>query len=107
MERETEFEPATSSLGSLTSQSGRILAGAGIRGLVAETVNERITRLEYLMGVLAEKQARLDDVLVVLTEAQIKTEERFRETDQRFRDADARIEKLVVAIGEFLRNKPQ
>jgi hypothetical protein len=74
---------------------------------MAETVNQRITRLEYLMGVLAEKQARLDDVLVVLTEAQIKTEERFRETDQRFRDADARIEKLVVAIGEFLRNKPQ
>jgi len=104
MERETEFEPATSSLGSLTSQSGRILAGAGIRGLVAETVNERITRLEYLM----------DDVLVVLTDAQIKTEERFRETDQRFRetdqrfrDTDARIEKLVVAIGEFLRNKAQ
>jgi hypothetical protein len=59
------------------------------------------------MGVLAEKQARLDEVLVVLTEAQIKTEERFRETDQRFRDTDARIEKLVVAIGEFLRNKPQ
>ena len=74
---------------------------------MAETVNQRITRLEYLMGVLAEKQARLDDVLVVLTEAQIKTEEHFRETDQRFRDADARIEKLVVAIGEFLRNKPQ
>jgi hypothetical protein len=59
------------------------------------------------MGVLAEKQARLDDVLVVLTEAQIKTEERFRETDERFRDTDARIGKLVVAIGEFLRNKPQ
>jgi hypothetical protein len=74
---------------------------------MAETVNERTTRLEYLMGVLAEKQAKLDDVLVVLTEAQIKTEERFRETDQRFRDTDARIEKLVVAIGEFLRNKPQ
>jgi len=107
MERETGFEPATSSVGSLISRSGRILAGARRRGLMAETVNQRITRLEYLMGVLAEKQARLDDVLVVLTEAQIKTEERFRETDQRFRDADARIEKLVVAIGEFLRNKPQ
>ncbi|MGA2740779.1 MAG: hypothetical protein ABSG65_25500 [Bryobacteraceae bacterium] len=74
---------------------------------MAETVNVRVTRLEYLMGVLAEKQAKLDDVLVVLTDAQIKTEERFRETDQRFRDTDARIEKLVVAIGKFLRNKPQ
>ena len=88
---------------------------------MAETVNERVTRLEYLMGVLADKQARLDDVLVVLAEAQIKlaeaqikteqqfreTDERFRKTDERFRDTDARIEKLVVAIGEFLRNKPQ
>ncbi len=45
---------------------------------------------------LADKQARLDDVLVLLTEAQIKTEERFRETD-------GRIDKLVSAIGEFIR----
>jgi hypothetical protein len=74
---------------------------------MAETLNTRVTRLEYLMGVLAEKQARLDDALVALTDAQIKTEERFRETDQRFRETDARIEKLVVAIGEFLRNKRQ
>ncbi len=65
------------------------------------------------MGVLADKQAKLDDVVVVLADAQIKTEarfretdERFRKTDERFRETDARIEKLVVAIGEFLRNKP-
>lgn len=66
-----------------------------------------VTRLENLMGVLAEKEARLDGVLVRPREAQIKTEERFRETDQRFRETDARNEKPVVAIGEFLRNKPQ
>ena len=83
-----------------------------------ETVNTRVTRLENLMGRLAEKQERLDDVLVLLTEAQIKTEERFQETERRFQRTDARmeelakaqlqtgerIEHLVSAIGELLRN---
>ena len=67
------------------------------------------------MAVLAGKQAKLDDVLVVLTEAQIKTQEgfgemregfvemregfrevkeRFRETDLRFRETDIRFRQL-------------
>jgi predicted transcriptional regulator len=90
-----------------------------------ETINTRVTRLENLMGRLAEKQEKLDDVLVLLTEAQIKTEERFQETERlfqeterRFQRTDARmeelakaqlqtgerIEHLVSAIGELLRN---
>ncbi|HXM41436.1 MAG TPA: hypothetical protein VN924_09295 [Bryobacteraceae bacterium] len=76
--------------------------------------NEPIRRLEHLMGVLAEKQVRLDGVLGRLRGAQIKTEEQFRDTDwlscatdERSRDLDARVERLVVAIGEFLRNKLQ
>ena len=84
---------------------------------MAETQNTRVTRLEGLVGILAEKQAKLDDVLVLLTEAQIRTEERFQETeerfrevakrfqetDERFRQTDERIEKLVSAIGKMLR----
>jgi flagellar hook-basal body complex protein FliE len=69
-----------------------------------ETLNARVTRLENLMGraftaieALADKEARLDDVLATLTEAQIRTEERFQRTDER-------IDKLVSAIGEMLRN---
>jgi chromosome segregation ATPase len=75
--------------------------------MVADNLNERVSRLEEsenrawtAIEALAEKQARLDDALVTLADAQIKTEQRFRETD-------ARIEKLVVAIGEFLRNGRQ
>jgi hypothetical protein len=52
----------------------------------------------------------VDDVIVLLAEAQIKTEEcfqvieqRFRDTEQRFRDTGERTEKLVSAIGEMLR----
>jgi len=91
---------------------------------MAETLNTRVTRLEGLVEVLAEKQAKLDDVLVLLTEAQIRTEQRFqeaelqfqkvqeqfqdvaqrfRETDERFRQTDVRIENLVSALGEMLR----
>ena len=90
-----------------------------------ETINTRVTRLENLMGRLAEKQEKLDDVLVLLTEAQIKTEERFQETERRFQETERRfqrtdarmeelakaqlqtgerIEHLVSAIGELLRN---
>jgi predicted nucleic acid-binding Zn-ribbon protein len=101
-----------------------------------ESVNPRVARLEYLMGRLAEKQEKLDDVLVLLTEAQIKTEQRFQETGLRFKETeesiretsrliretgqhlrevdqqsrerdralDERVDKLVSAIGEMLRN---
>jgi len=62
---------------------------------------ELITRVERrawaAIEALAEKQAKLDDVLATLAESQVRTKERFRETD-------ARIEKLVSAIGEFLSN---
>jgi len=72
---------------------------------MAEKLSTRVERVERLIELLAEKQARLDDVLVLLTEAQIKTEERFRETDERFRQTDERIDKLVSAIGEMLRTR--
>jgi hypothetical protein len=62
---------------------------------------------------LSTRGARLEELAKVLLDAQIKTEERFRQTDERFRqtdarieklgaDLDARIEKLVIAIGELI-----
>ena len=86
---------------------------------MSEELSARVDRLERLVEILADKQAKLDDVIVLLTEAQIRTEERFRETDQRFRDIEARfretddrsrqtdqrIDKLVSAIGEFIRKQ--
>jgi hypothetical protein len=54
---------------------------------------------------LAEKQAKLDDTVLLLTDAQIKTQEQFRETDRRFRETDERIDKLVSAIGELIRRE--
>jgi predicted nucleic acid-binding Zn-ribbon protein len=91
---------------------------------MAETLNQRVTRLENLMGSLAEKQNRLDDVLVTLAEAQIATEHRFQQTAESLRElreglaelktelkeqarqTDERIANLVVAIGELTRRMP-
>lgn len=78
---------------------------------------------------LAEKQAKLDDLATLLIEAQIRTQERLVETDARTKERidsvvtemkeheervayewrarsaelDARVDRLVSAIGEFIR----
>ena len=71
-------------------------------------------------GVLAEKQVKPDGVMARLREAQIKTDECFRETERRFRETDLRfsradersrnlderIDDLVREIRAFVRNKP-
>jgi chromosome segregation ATPase len=76
---------------------------------MAEALNTRVTSLEESMRraftaieALTEKEKRLDDVLVLLTEAQIatqrsfqETERRFEETERRFRETNARIDRLV------------
>jgi hypothetical protein len=90
---------------------------------MAEDQNSRIERLENLMAVLADKQARLDEVLVLLTESQIKTHEDILElkqsiskTDEHLRRVEAegreraryfddRVDKLVIAMGEFIRRR--
>jgi anti-sigma factor ChrR (cupin superfamily) len=88
------------------------MAGAVHREHMPETFNTRVTRLEEYMGrafnaieALADKQAKLDDVLATLTEAQIKTEERLQETGERFRETGERIDKLVSSIGELIRSR--
>ncbi|HUE05519.1 MAG TPA: hypothetical protein VMR62_38610 [Bryobacteraceae bacterium] len=101
------------------------------------SLNPRVTLLEESMRraftaieALSEKEKKLDDVLVVLAEAQIATEQRFQETERRFQETDRRfqetdrriealaqklteshleldirIKNLVSAIGEFIRTR--
>ena len=61
--------------------------------MTRETLQTRVTRLE--------------DLAATLLDAQIKTEETIRqlrvESNEREKRADERIEKLVSAIGEFIR----
>jgi hypothetical protein len=63
--------------------------------IMAETISTRVTRLEKAMIKLANAQAHLAEV-----QAQDQTEARERE-----RRIDERIEKLVIAIGEFIRRQ--
>jgi chromosome segregation ATPase len=74
------------------------------------THDDQIARAWVAIDNLADKQAKLDDALLTLTEAQIaneerwkQTEERWKQTDERFRQTDERIGKLVSAIGELVR----
>jgi chromosome segregation ATPase len=77
---------------------------------MADSLNERVSTLEEAMRraftaieALAEKEAKLDDALATLIESQIQMQQEQIKTEQRFRQTDERIEKLVIAMGEFLR----
>ncbi len=102
---------------------------------MADGLNERVGRIEELLLKLAERRTQLDDVLVTLADAQIKTQEQLaenarhiaenarqiadgarqigalrdahaqavRESMERDRILDEPVDKLVSAIGEFIR----
>jgi hypothetical protein len=77
-----------------------------------DDLNSRVDRLEErerhvwaVLDALAVKQQQLDEVLAAIADAQVENERRFRETDERFRQTDARIDKLVSAIGEYIRRR--
>jgi len=64
-----------------------------------QSLNVRVTSLEESMGrvftaieALTEKEKKLDDVLVLLTEAQIATQQSFQETERRFQETDRRFQ---------------
>jgi methyl-accepting chemotaxis protein len=81
--------------------------------MAEKTHGERIDRLEQVIQIIAEDQLSLQKLIADLaTETrrgfdQVKeqfkeTDRHMRETDERMRQTDARIDKLVVAIGEFI-----
>jgi prefoldin subunit 5 len=67
---------------------------------MAETLNTRVTRLE-------KAQIKMTNALAHLAEEHAKTDRVIRElrveANQREKRVDARIEKLVSAMGEFIR----
>jgi hypothetical protein len=88
--------------------------------MAAKTHEERIDRLEQVVGILAEDQLSLQKLIAELaTETRkgfdkvakqfAETDRRMRESDARvsdqMRETDARIDKLVVAIGNFISQK--
>jgi uncharacterized protein YukE len=103
--------------------------------VASKTPDERIDRLEQIVQILAEGQLSVEKLIADLAietrhgfdlvkqqfEASVQeadkrlrqtdermrqTDERMRQTDERLRQTDERIDKLVIAIGEFIsRNK--
>ena len=86
-----------------------------------ETLDETMRRVLGVIDALAAQQARIDNAVMALLEAQMENERRFKETDERFRRTDQRLEErsketderfrrtderiahLVSAIGELVR----
>jgi len=73
---------------------------------MAETLNTRVTRLEKAMAQMARSQTKFQtqvgNALAHLAEAQAHGETLAREREKRI---DQRIEKLVIAMGEFIRRQ--
>jgi hypothetical protein len=72
-----------------------------------QTLNTRVSSPEESMrhvftalDALTEKEKKLDDVLVLLTEAQITTQESLRETERRFRETDKRFQETGESFRE-------
>jgi len=59
------------------------------------TLEDHMAHVVATLDALATNQNHLDEALVTLTEAQIRTQEQFRETD-------ARISNLTSAIGQLI-----
>ena len=100
-----------------------------------DTHEERIHRLEQVVGLIAEGQLKLEEIVTELgtftrrgfdflaelgaetdrrlretsesirqlREQASRTDEQLRRTDEHSRDIDARMDKLIIAIGEFMR----
>jgi len=79
--------------------------------------DERIARIENVVGTLVDNVRHLDDVMVTLAESHIKLVERMdtltarvdtiaQQSAERDRRLDERVDKVVNAIGEFVRNRP-
>jgi len=62
------------------------------------SLEDQMAHVAATLDVLASNQNHLDEALVTLTEAQIRTQEQFRETDARIRETDGRISNLTSAI---------
>jgi hypothetical protein len=78
-----------------------------------KTVAQRVDRLEQVVQIIAEDQVSLQKLIAELATETRKGFDRvakqFAETDKRKRESDKkfdeRIDKLVIAMGEFIRQQ--
>ena len=77
--------------------------------MAGKPLGQRVDRLERVVQIIAEDQVSLQKLIAGLaTETRRgfdRVAKQFAETDKRFRQTDERIDKLVMAIGEFIRRQ--
>ena len=81
--------------------------------MAKRTVEQRVDRLEQVLQILAEDQVALKKLIADLARETSKRFDRvakqFEESDRKMREMDKkfdeRIDKLVVAMGEFIRQQ--
>jgi hypothetical protein len=75
--------------------------------VAGKPLGQRVDRLERVVQVIAEDQLSLQKLIAKLATQTRRGFDRvakqFEETDKRFRQTDERIDKLVSAIGGFIR----
>ncbi len=88
--------------------------------MAGKPVGQRVDRLEQVVQIIAEDQVSLQKLIAELAretrkgfdrvakqfeESDRRMREMEKKTDERFRQTDERIDKLVVAIGQFIRQQ--
>jgi hypothetical protein len=81
--------------------------------MAGKPVGQRVDRLEQVVQIIAEDQVSLQKLIAELARETRKGFDRvakqFEESDRRMREmdkkTDERIDKLVIAIGEFIRQQ--
>lgn len=75
--------------------------------MAKKTIGQRVDRLEQVVQLIAADQVSLQKLIADLARETRKGFDRvakqFEETGKQMRETDDRIDKLVVAIGEFIR----
>ena len=81
--------------------------------MAGKPIGQRVDRLEQVVQIIAEDQVSLQKLIAELARETRKGFDRvakqFEESDRRMREmdkkTDERIDKLVIAIGEFIRQQ--
>ena len=68
--------------------------------------DERLTRLETVVGSLADSVVRLDEAMVTLAESGVQTNRRIDQLGLRIDQLGVRVDQLVSAMGVMMQRLP-
>jgi predicted nucleic acid-binding Zn-ribbon protein len=78
-----------------------------LQKLIAELATETRRGFDRVAKQFEESERRMREMDKKMDERFRETDERMRKTDERMRQTDERIDKLVSAMGEYIRRSPR